>query len=219
MGNHISKVATVLDIKTAKDTRDWLSMNFLVDKKMVIDDGSSSKSWKPVLIKTNFDSFFDVLKKEADENNPKICNETNKKDVLKNIKSTKKKIENSNAFNFLKNSSIWMRLCDNVNWDGVVGSSSEPDSVKNALEEFKWFEKLGLYEFNSAKEFLEYNVRAQKENYIAKIGGHDKHITPMIYSDETDYRDFFIGKSNKLFLMDERRMLPFRQWRPYRRDD
>ena len=196
---YISKVATVLDIKTAKDTRDWLSTNFLVDKDKGINNGGSC-SWDPVLIKANFDSFFDFLEKEADVNNPKICNITDKDAVLKNIKSTKKKIENSNAFNFLKNSSIWMRLCDNVNWDGVVASDAEPDSVKMALEEFEWFKKLGLYEFNSAKEYLEYNLRAQKENYIAEIGGHDKHVTPMIYSDETDYRDFFIGNSNKLFF-------------------
>ena len=195
---YISKEATVLDIKTAKDTREWLSKNFLVDKDKGIDDGSSSKSWKPVLIKTNFDSFFDVLKKEAENNNMKICNGTNKDEVLKNIECTKKKIEKSNAFNFLKNSSIWMRLCDNENWDGII-SGSAPDSVTKALKEFEWFENLGLYEFKSAKEYLEYNVRAQKENYIAEIGGHDNYVTPTIYSDETTYRNFFIGDDSTDF--------------------
>lgn len=198
MSNHILKEATVLDIKTANDMRTWLSRFFLVEKDQGIDD-RSSHSWEPVLIRTNFDSFFDVLENEADKNDSKIYHGINKEEVKQNIQSTKKKIENSNAFNFLKNSSIWMRLCDNEDWDGVDGSKSEPDSVKMALEEFEWFIDLGLYEFNSAKEFLEYNVRAQQENYIAEdIGGHGPHVTPIIYSDETTYRDFFIGNSDEL---------------------
>lgn len=50
MDNHISKVATVLDIKTANDTKEWLSTNLLVDKNkgIVENNGSESYSWNPV---------------------------------------------------------------------------------------------------------------------------------------------------------------------------
>lgn len=195
MSNYIRKDATVLDIKTKEDTWNWLS------KVNVNAQGIGSNGWKPLLIRTNFYSFFQCLEDEANkETGSKICKDSKNELVIENIKNTKKKIESSNAFNFLENSSIWMRLCDNENWNGVVGSESEPVSVKKALDEFEWFEKLGLYEFNSAKEFLEYNVRAQKENHIAEIGGHETHVTPMIYSDETEYRDFFIGEKSGIFF-------------------
>ncbi len=92
------------------------------------------------------------------------------------------------CFSFLKSSSIWIRI---INVD---------DSFDMVKEEFNWLKSLRLYDFNSAMEFFEYNVRIQKENYLVESGGHGAHITPMIYSDETEYRDFFIGEKSGIFF-------------------
>ena len=194
MADYIPKDATVLDIKTKEDTRKWLE-KLNVDSQKGID----SQGWKPILIRTNFDSFFQCLEDDANKGTgSKICKDPTKKEaVTENIRNTKKRIENSNALSFLKNTSIWMRFCDNEDWDGT-DASTQPISVKKALDEFEWFKKLGLYDFNSAKEFIEYNVRAQRDNYLAEIGGHDTHVTPVIYSDECEYRDFFLGDDNKI---------------------
>ena len=194
MSDYILKNATILNLKTKQDTRDWLKDNLCVDSQKGLNDGTNNYRWKPVIIQTNFNSFFDCL----EDNVSKICNDLDKESVVKNIKNTKEKIGNSNAFNFLKNSSIWLRLCENEDWDGNEGSESQPEDVKIALEEFTWFLDLGLYDFKSAKEFIEYNVRAQRENYLEDIGGHGTHVTPVIYSNECEYRDFFMGDNKKI---------------------
>ena len=181
--------APIWDIKTNWSTRKWLEQNVTIGSLT----GINKNGWKPLLVRTNIDSFFKVLKAEANKgDNSKICNEQIKDAVISNIDKTEKAIKESDAFNFLKNSSIWMRLCDNEDWDGKKDSSSKPENVKRALEEFEWFKNLRLYEFNAAKEYIEYNVRAQKENYIAEFGGHGVHITPLLYGDEVKCRDFFI---------------------------
>ena len=185
--------APIWDIKTNWATRKWLEQNVTIGSST----GINRNGWKPLLVRTNIDTFFNVLKVEANkEGNSKICNEQNKDAVISSIENTEKAIKKSDAFNFLKNSSIWMRLCDNEDWDGDEDPSSQPENVRRALEEFKWFKELGLYEFNAAKEYIEYNVRAQKENYIAEFGGHGVHITPLLYGNEVKCRDFFIYNEN-----------------------
>lgn len=178
--------ATVLDIKTKKATREFL-------KKIDI-----SKEWKPILIRSNFNSFFDCLIENADNLTPSKGNEVCKE----KIESTRKIIENRNSFNFLENSSIWIRFCDNENWEGKVevdknGQSSVPQSVQDALQEFNWFQKLGLYKIKPAKEFIDYHFRVQQENYLKNLG-HGVFVTPMIYSDETKFREFFLGNSSDI---------------------
>lgn len=196
--------APIWDIKTNWSTRNWLKQNVTIGSST----GINRDGWKPLLVRTNMDSFFEVLKAEANKgNNSKICNEQNKDAVICNIEKTEKAIKESDAFNFLKNSSIWVRLCDNEDWDGDECLSSQPENVKRALMEFEWFKELRLYEFNAAKEYIEYNVRAQKENYIAEFGGHAVHITPLLYGDEVKCRDFFIyndkAKSDSFEILGE----------------
>lgn len=188
------------DIRTKRITRKWIKDNLTIDKT----NGVNSRGWKPVLIRTNFDSFFKFLNEEAKKGDAsKICNNQNEGSVIANIQETKEKIEKSDAFNFLKNSSIWMRLCDNKDWDGTFDSDSQPESVTRALKEFKWFnEKLHLYEFQAAREYIEYNVRLQNENYLDEFGSHGSYITPTIYSDEASLRDFFIYDGSKLSSFD-----------------
>ena len=91
-----------------------------------------------------------------------------------------------------------MRLCDNKDWDGVIDSDSQPERVTRALEEFKWFnENLHLYEFQAAREYIEYNVRLQNVNYLDELGSHGSYITPTIYSDDATLRDFFVYDGSK----------------------
>lgn len=90
------------------------------------------------------------------------------------------------CFSFLKSSSIWIRIAD------------VDDSFDLAKEEFNWFKSLLLYDFKSAMEFFDYNVRTQKDNYLEESGGHGAYITPVIYSDEVEYRDSFIKENGNI---------------------
>ena len=183
------------DIRNKRSSRKWIKEKLTIDKT----NGVNSQGWGPVLIRTNFDSFFNFLNEETKKgDDSKICNNQNNKSVKENIQKTKDKIEKSDVFNFLKNSSIWMRLCDNEDWVGNIDSGPLPESVTRALEEFKWFnESLHLYEFRAAREYIEYNVRLQNENYLDELGSHGSYITPTIYSNEVSLRDFFIYDGSK----------------------
>ena len=189
------KDALLGDVLTRKKAREWLCGN--------INFSNDNKPQQPFLVRTNFYSFFDCLREDAKKGrNSRILGDTrnlnddkieSQKLVLKNIEKTKSKIEND-ALDFLLNSSIWIRFCDNGDWDGTASSSMSED-VKSAKEEFDWFKNLGLYDFDAAKEFIEYQVRAQKENYLDPTinGGHSTHVSPMVYSNEVEFRDFFFG--------------------------
>ena len=103
-------------------------------------------------------------------------------------------------YSLLKNSSIWLRLVD----------GNTDTEVTAAIDEFTWFKGLGLYNLKPAKEYIEYQIRTARENYLAEISngdgsGHGVFITPAIYSDETMFRNFFLddnidGKTRFKFL-------------------
>lgn len=187
------KKMTVLDSTTKKKVRDW------VDRELHdFSDG-------PIIINTNIYSFFNCLLDNINCDDPKILGNKNtitdehKEVVKKNIESTQKILIDN--INFLLNSSIWIRFCDNGNWDGS-NEKTLTQQTKDALEELEWFNALQLYSFKPAKEYIEYQLRGQSQNYLAEIGGHGVHITPTIYSNEVDFRDFFLGKEkhNKLWF-------------------
>lgn len=97
------------------------------------------------------------------------------------VEELRQRIEHNLAF--LKNTSIWVRTLD------------VSEALTDVENEFNWFKNLGLYDFDAAKEFIEYQVRAQKENYLDPTinGGHSTHVSPMVYSNEVNFRDFFFG--------------------------
>lgn len=216
MGDSINILkATVLDIKAKKDTRKWINKSIIY----AIDDlKDSTKAPAPTLITSNFFSYFNLLTEEVDKEGYKAnagddiethqfskilgdCSfltteqiKEKRKAVKTNIDNTRKRIEQN--INFLMNSSIWIRFCDNGNWD-AINNETQTQEIKDALDEFDWFKKLELYNFKPAKEYIEYQIRAQSDNYLAEIGGHGVHITPMIYSNEVEFRDFFLDKEEK----------------------
>lgn len=101
------------------------------------------------------------------------------------------------AYSILNNSSIWIRMVD----------TDDSNAEKNAKKEFEYFDKIGLYDYNSAKENLEYNIRLQKENYLdssAQVLGvqntqvHGVHVTPVLYGDECEFQQILEGNKKTL---------------------
>lgn len=206
---YILKEASINCFKTKQNAREWLQIETDSDNigKNGIKDTQDVKRFAPVLVRTNFYSFFKCLEEEAEKGrNSKILGgdcislsenviKERVEEAKNNIEKTKRKIEN-NYLNFLLNSSIWIRFCDNGDWDGK-DDGTKTENIKDAQKEFIWFKELGLYDYKAAKEYIEYQLRAQKNNYLESFGAHDVHITPMLYSDEVKYRDFFLkGKDN-----------------------
>lgn len=101
---------------------------------------------------------------------------------IKGSKEVKSKLQHNlqNPFSFLNNSSIWIRLVNN-------GNSTESEKERNeAKNEFQFFKDIGLYSYDNAKEFLEYNLRLQEHNYLKEMGGgnHGSFVTPILYGNE-----------------------------------
>lgn len=77
-------------------------------------------------------------------------------------------------FSFFNNSSIWVRLVKNE------------DEKERAIREFTYFNRIGLYSYDSAWENLEYTTRIFAENYLlSSVGGHGRFVTPVLYGNET----------------------------------
>lgn len=95
-------------------------------------------------------------------------------------------------FSFFNNSSIWVRLVD---WN--------EKEINKAINEFKYFKSIGLYEYGSAKENLDYNIRIQFQNYLnSSIGGHGNYVTPVLYGDEVWAKNF-LKKNNVTLTLDD----------------
>lgn len=78
---------------------------------------------------------------------------------------------------FLKNPSIWIRMEET---DAEKGVETQTD----AQAEFDYFDKIGLYDWESSKVSLEYNKRIQKENKFSPVSHYNNHFTPIMYGDE-----------------------------------
>lgn len=183
--------ALISELISAEDVRKWINSNLAF-----LDVDASNYNPTPTLICTNHFSFYNLLfgKNKGTTPPEKIGGEAAKYNII----NTKKKLEN-NVLNFLMNSSIWLRFCDNGDWDGK-DSGQKTEDIIDAQKEFRWFKELGLYDYKAAKEYIEYQIRAQKNNYLERFGAHDVHITPMLYSNEVEYRDFFIGEKSDIFF-------------------
>ena len=93
------------------------------------------------------------------------------------------------VFSFFNNSSIWVRLVD-IN-DGIA--------YKRAVAEFNYFNNLGLYDYPSALENLEYNTRVFSDNYLVSfLGGHGCYVNPVLYGNETGALKILANERNSL---------------------
>lgn len=138
----------------------------------------------PLIIKT-CKSFFkkwadSIEEKMKDENKRKelvdvVCNHHNKVALDENLER---------VFSFFNNSSIFLRLVDFDN----------DKAEKRAIAEFKYFDNIGLYDYNSAWENLEYNLRIFKENYLeSNMDGHANFVTPVVYGNEVKARSILVS--------------------------
>lgn len=128
----------------------------------------------PLIIKL-YTSFFEDWERAVPETDKeKVRSHPNNKAWKENL---------NRIISFCNNSSIWVRIVD-------VNNEYAFTAAKN---DFDFFEKVGLYDYASAKENLEYNTRIFSENYlVSALGGHGQFVTPIIYGDETNGRDFFL---------------------------
>ena len=84
------------------------------------------------------------------------------------------------VYGFFNNSSIWIRLV-------VKDGNHDDQKIINANNELEYFKKIGLYDYGSAIENLDYNIRLQPQNYLdSKTLGHGVHVTPVLYGDEAE---------------------------------
>lgn len=118
------------------------------------------------IYKSFFKDWEDAVTSEGDKE--KIRNHHNKKALEENLER---------VFSFFNNSSIWVRLVDMY----------DQKAYNRAVDEFEYFDSIGLYDYNSAWENLEYNLRIFSENYLeSTLDGHGNFVTPMVYGDETE---------------------------------
>ena len=150
----------------------------------------------PIIIKI-YKSFFDDWEKSVDSEEG--LND-NQKDKKKKKAEKKKKIRNHSnkmaleenldkALSFFNNSSIFIRLVD----------INDTKAYDNAVAEFEYFDSIGLYDYDSAWENLEYNTRIQPQNYLESLeSGHGNFVTPILYGDESKAR--VILKNNHVVM-------------------
>lgn len=85
------------------------------------------------------------------------------------------------AMSFFKDSSIFIRLV------------KDDDAYNEAVNEFNYFDQIGLYDYDSAWENLEYNTRIQPHNFLeTSVGGHGNFVTPVLYGDENVAREVLV---------------------------
>lgn len=112
---------------------------------------------------------------DKDEDKKAIRNHHNKKAMENNLKR---------VFSFFNNSSIWVRLVDMY----------DENAFKAAVAEFKYFDRIGLYDYASAWENLEYNTRSFADNYLfSTLDGHGSHVTPKLYGNEVEAKEILQG--------------------------
>lgn len=134
--------------------------------KVIIKDNIKKMKF-PVIIKIRnfFGEWAEAVGNDSDKKN-QILNHRNKKTLDDNLKR---------ALSFFNNSSIFIRLV----------FIDDQDAVDKAVDEFEYFDRIGLYDYESAWENLEYNTRIQPQNYLESYaGGHGNFVTPMLYGDE-----------------------------------
>jgi len=97
--------------------------------------------------------------------------------IISDLPNNEKSRKHFNSLFF--NSSIWFRY--------VQSSQIETELVKTN-NELAFFRAKGLYDDPNAREFFDFHLRLQKENFLndGRSEGHGRNVTPVIYSDECD---------------------------------
>lgn len=94
-------------------------------------------------------------------------------------------------YSFFNNSSIWLRLV-------IKNGDGDDEKIAKAKNELEYFNRIGLYDYGSAKENLEYNIRVQSHNYLdTTSGGHGEYVTPVLYGNEVEHWNILF-KDNKI---------------------
>ena len=132
----------------------------------------------PLIIRV-YKSFFDDWAEVVPANKIGILAHRNKIAMEENLER---------VFSFFNNSSIWVRLVDMY----------DEEALKDAVAEFEYFDNIGLYDYDSAWENLEYNTRIFTENFLeTSLDGHGNYVTPLQYGDEVEARKILVGNSSQ----------------------
>ena len=149
-------------------------IDYLMEPMKLENENDLKKMRFPIIIQV-YKSFFDDWAKARPVDKERILTHRNKKSMEENLER---------AFSFFNNSSIWIRLVDMY----------DEKAFKTAIAEFEYFDKIGLYDYNSAWENLEYNLRIISHNYLeSTLDGHGNYVTPMLYGNETEAREILCG--------------------------
>ena len=134
-------------------------------KKSIIEDNTK---YKPIIITSVFNSNINTELNLSEENN--------------SITDIVKELTNKHPFTTsIFNPNIWIRFVE-------LGELT--NQLPNILEEFIYYDQERLFFQNNAKEYLEFFLRIQKENWLDKeTSGHSSHIYPFIYSNERSIRE------------------------------
>ncbi len=107
---------------------------------------------------------------------------------LQNIKHSKSiKLWWDARYRFF-DSCIWFRYA----------SLSDPDQIDSVLNDIKYYYGKGIYQLDTSKEFLEFQVRLFNNSYIERIGRNGHHsgnVTPFSFHSELKMK---INATNKL---------------------
>ena len=158
-----------IDIKAAKNLKEIVKIYKKETEKSI---------HSPIILKI-YKSFFDDWANAVSsaEDKEKILTHRNKKAMEENLER---------AFTFFNNSSIWVRLVD----------LNDEIAYKTAVAEFEYFDKIGLYDYASAWENLEYNLRIFAHDYLeSSLDGHGNYITPELYGDEVRAMKILLGNN------------------------
>lgn len=173
--NKSSKQFNELTKRIQKEQKDMSS------KKEKAENNGGRILYAPIIVKL-YKNFFKDWENavSSEEDKEKIRIHNNKKALEENLER---------VFSFFNNSSIWIRLVDMY----------DKKAYDAAAAEFEYFDKIGLYDYSSAWENLEYNLRICLANYLdSSLDGHGNYVTPVLYGSETEAREILCGNRKKL---------------------
>lgn len=156
-----------------------------------VDFNKIKKMRFPIIVKV-YKSFFNDWAAAVPDKGKEIFMHRNKKAMDENLER---------AFSFFNNSSIWVRLVDIKN----------EKAFNDAQNEFRYFDEIGLYKYNSAWENLEFNLRLFSQNYLESASdGHGNYVTPLLYGNEVEAYNILVNNqssSEKSFTNSENKSL------------
>lgn len=159
----------------------YLSKPAWDDTNKTIDVSKKDDMRFPIIIQL-YKSFFKDWENAvaSDDDKEIIRNHHNKKALEENLER---------VFSFFNNSSIWVRLVDMY----------DKKAYDAAVAEFEYFDNIGLYDYASAWENLEHNLRLFEHNYLeSSLDGHGNYVTPVLFGNETEACKILSGNHNEM---------------------